>query len=128
MGVDNIPTEILKYGGSCVIIAFTVICQNIWTSGPWPKVGNSRLCQIYITIRLISHPSKVMPRVILNRLVNQAEQILEEEQSGFRSRRSTTEQIFNLRVLVEKDLEHQKELLGRNFHDFQKALNSIVSG
>ena len=30
--------------------------------------------------------------MILNRLVNQAEEILEEEQAGFRSRRGTTEQ------------------------------------
>ena len=41
----------------------------------------------------------------LNSLVNQAEQILEDEQdepAGFRSQRSTTEQILNLRLLVEK--------------------------
>ena len=46
----------------------------------------------------------------LNRLVNQAEQILVEEQVGFRPQRSTAEQIFNFRLLVEKHLEHQKEL------------------
>ena len=51
-----------------------------------------------------------MLRVILNRQVNQAEQILEEEQAGFRSERSTMEQIFNLRLFLEKQLEHQKEL------------------
>ena len=44
----------------------------------------------------------VMLGVILNKLVTQAEQILEEEHAGFRLRRSSTEQIFTLRVLVEK--------------------------
>ena len=94
------------------------------TDYPSPKKGNTRLCQNYRTISLICHPSKVMLRVILNRLVNQAEQILEEEQAGFRSQRSTTKQIFNLRLLVEKHLEHQKELY-HNFIDFKKAFDRV---
>ena len=38
-----------------------------------------------------------MLKVILNRLKPQAEEIIAEEQAGFRAGRSTTEQIFNLR-------------------------------
>ena len=72
----------------------------------------------------ISDPSKVMPRVILNRVVNQAEQILEEEQADFRSYQSTTEQTFNLRLLVEKHWVHQKELV-HNFIDFKKAFDRV---
>ena len=63
-----------------------------------------------------------MLRVILNRLVNQAEQILEEEHAGFRSQRSSTQQIFNSRLLVEQHLEHRKELY-HNFIDFKKAFD-----
>ena len=37
----------------------------------------------------------------------QAEEITAEEQAGFRAGRSTTEQIFNLRILCEKYLQHQ---------------------
>ncbi|MEW8546335.1 MAG: reverse transcriptase domain-containing protein, partial [Candidatus Thiodiazotropha sp.] len=61
----------------------------------FPKKSNLQLCQNYRTISLISHPSKVMLKVILNRLKPQAEEIIAEEQAGFRARRSTTEQIFN---------------------------------
>ena len=50
----------------------------------------------YQTISLISHPSKVMLKIILNRLKLQAEKIITEEQAGFRAGRSTTEQIFQL--------------------------------
>ena len=60
------------------------------------------MCQNYRTISLISHPSKVMLEILLNRLQPQAEEIIAEEQAGFRMGRSTTEQIFNLRVLMEK--------------------------
>ena len=60
---------------------------------------------------LNDHLSKVMLRVILNRLANQTEQIFKEERAGFRSQMSTTEQTFYLRLLVEKQLDHQKSYL-----------------
>ena len=83
------------------------------------KKGNLQKCQNYQTISLISHPSKV----ILTRLRPQAE-FIAEEQAGFRAGRSTTEQIFNLRILCEKDLQHQQDLY-HVFIDFKKALDRI---
>ena len=78
----------------------------------------------YRTISLISHPSKVMLKVIRNRLKPQAEKIIAEEQAGFRAGRSTTEQIFNLRILCEKYLQHQQELY-HVFIDFKKAFDRV---
>ena len=75
----------------------------VWTQSlviTLPKKGNLQQCQNYRTTSLISHPSKVMLKVILNRLKPQA------EKAGFRAGRSTTEQIFNLRILCEKYLQH----------------------
>ena len=59
-------------------------------------------------ISLISHLSKVMLKTILNR---QVEKIIAEEQAGFRAGRSTTDQIFNLRIHCEKYLQHQQRPL-----------------
>ena len=83
-----------------------------------------QLCQNYRTISLISHPSKVMLNIILNRLQPQAEEIIAEEQAGFRAGRSTSEQIFNLRILCEKDLQHQQNLY-HVFIDFKKAFERV---
>ena len=47
-----------------------------------------------------------MLKIILNRRQPQAEEIIDEEQAGFRAGRSTMEQIFNLRILCEKYLQH----------------------
>ena len=91
---------------------------------PLPKKGNLRQCKNYRTISLISHTSKVMLRVILNRLKNQAEEHLAEEQAGFRAGRSTVEQIFNCRLLIEKHLQQQKALF-HNFIDFKKASDRV---
>ena len=48
---------------------------------PLPKKGNLKRCQNYRTISLICHPSKIMLRVILNRLKAEAEELLAEEQA-----------------------------------------------
>ena len=86
-----------------------------------PKKGNLQLCQNYRAISLISHSSKVMLKVILNRLKLQAEGIISEDLAGFRAGRSTTEQIFNLRILCKKYLQHQQNLY-RVFIDLKKPL------
>ena len=107
-GFDNNPAELIQAGGEDVFTALTTICNKIWQTGkrptPWtqslvitlPKKGNLQQCQNYRTTSLISHPSKVMLKVILNRLKSQAEKIITEKQAGFRAGRSTTQQIFNL--------------------------------
>ena len=122
VGVDNIPEELVQAGGETVIVAFTAICHKIWQTREWPtpwtqslvitlpKKDNLQQCQNYQTISLISYPDKVMLKNTLNRLKLQAEKTFAEEQAGFRARRSTTEQIFNLRILCEKSLQHQQVL------------------
>ena len=71
-GVDNITAEILKHGGPCIIDNVTVVCQNIWTSGQWPKDwGRSLIIPLlkqaihdFVSaiknISLICYPSKAM--------------------------------------------------------------------
>ena len=78
----------------------------------------------YRTISLIGHGSKVMLKIILNRLKPQAEEIIAEEQAGFRSGRSTIEQIFNLRILCEKYSQHQQDIY-HVFIDFKKAFDRV---
>ena len=51
-----------------------------------------------------------MLKIILNRQKPQAEKIIAEKQAGFRAGRSTTMQIFNLRILCEKYIQHQQDL------------------
>ena len=65
-----------------------------------------------------------MLKVILSRLEPQAEEIIAEEQAGLRTGRSTTEQIFNLRILFEKYVHHQQNLY-HVFIDFKKAFDRV---
>ena len=130
------PAELITHGGQPVIDVLHAICNNIWETGQWPttwtksiiitipKKGNLQLCNNYRTISLISHGSKVMLKIILNRLRPLAENIIAEEQAGFRRGRSTIEQIFNLRILCEKHLQHQRNIY-HVFIDFKKALDRV---
>ena len=64
-----------------------------------------------------------MLRILLDRLKPQAEEII-KEQAGFRAGRSTTEIIFNLRVLCEKYPQHQQSLY-HVFVDLKKAFDRV---
>ena len=135
-GVDNIPVELVQAGGEAVNTALMTTCSKIWQTGEWPtplaqslvitlpKKGNLQQCQNYRTISLISHPSKVMLKIILNRLKPQAKKTIAEEQTGFRAERGSTEQLFNLRILFEKHLQHQQDLY-HVFIDFKKAFDRV---
>ena len=124
-GVDNIPAELVQAGGEDVITALMAICNKFWQTGEWPtlwaqslvitlpKKSNLQQCKNYLMISLISHPSKVMLKIIRKRLKPQAEKIIAEEQAGFRAGRSTTEKIFSLRILCEKYLQHSKKAFYR---------------
>ena len=99
--------ELMEYQKTCFRLSVSCTWRTPWTQLliiTLPKKGNLQLCQNYRTISLIRHSSKVMQKVILNRLKPQAEEIIAEEQAGFRAGRSTTEQTFNLRILCEKYL------------------------
>ena len=68
--------------------------------------------------------SKVILKIILNRLKPQAKKIITEEQADFRAGRSTTKQIFNIQILCEKYLKHQQDLY-HVFMDFKKAFDRV---
>ena len=65
-----------------------------------------------------------MLRVILIRLKVKAEELLAEDQAGFRLDRSTVEQIFNCPVIIEKHMRNQRNLF-HNFIDFKKAFDRV---
>jgi len=121
-GIDNIPGELIHNGGKPVIDVLHRLCEQIWRTNAWPKQwvqyviiplpkkGNLRKCENYRTISLVSHPSKVLLRVLLNRLQPQVESCIADEQAGFRAGRSTIEPILNLRTLCEKYVEHNMPL------------------
>jgi len=78
----------------------------------------------YRTIAFVSHASKILFQIILERIRVKTETEIADEQAGFRQGRGTRDQITNLRILMHKAREHQQPL-HMCFVEFKKAFDSI---
>ena len=76
---------------------------------PIPKQGNAKECSNYHTIALISHASKIMLKILYDRLQKYVNQGLPDVQAGFRKGRGTRDQIANIHWIVEKARKFQKK-------------------
>ena len=135
-GIDGIQAELLKHGGGELAKRITKLCNKIWTTGeipqdwrdgiiiPLPKKGDLRDCNNWRGITLLSVPGKVMAGIILNRIKDAVDEVLRQQQAGFRKGRSCCEQIFALRQIIEKAIALDSNLL-ITFIDFKKAFDCV---
>ena len=90
---------------------------------PIPKKGNAKECSNYHTIELISHASKVMLKILQARLQQYVNRALPDVQAGFRKGRGTRDQIANIRWIIEKARDFQKNNFC--FIDYAKAFDCV---
>ena len=74
------------------------------------KKGNAKECSNYHTIALISHISKVMLKSLQASLQQYVNCELPDIQVGFRKGRGTRDPIANIRWIMEKAREFQKNI------------------
>ena len=91
---------------------------------PIPKKGNAKECSNYRTIALISHASKVILKILQARLQQYVNHELLDVQAGFRKGRETISQIANIRWIMEKAREFQKNIYFC-FIDYAKAFDCV---
>ena len=91
---------------------------------PIPKKGNAKECSNYHTIALISHASKVMLEILQARLQQYMNRELLDVQAGFRKGRGTRDQIANIRWIIKKAREFQKNIYFC-FIDYAKAFDCV---
>ena len=75
-----------------------------------PKKGNAKEWSHYHTIALISHASEVMLKILQARLQQHVNRELSDVQAGFRKGRGTWDQIANIRWIIKKAREFQKNI------------------
>ena len=88
------------------------------------KKGNAKECGNYRTIALISHASKILLIIILNRIKIKVEQELSDCQAGYQSNRGTLDMLFTLQLLIEKVRNSEDEAF-IIFIDYSKAFYSV---
>lgn len=136
-GLDGIPADILKNGGSELTRALLDLYNRCLQSGRVPqdfrdalivtiykKKGDRAECGNHRGISLLAIAGKVLAKIILQRLQFITEEILPESQCGFRAGRSTADMIFTLRQLQEKSIEQRRPLYVV-FVDFSKAFDTV---
>ena len=98
------------------------ISQHIWKAHQWPqdwkrsvfipipKKGSAKECSNYRTITLISQASNVLFKILQARLQKYMNHELLGVQAGFRKVRGTRDQITNIRWIIKKAREFQKNI------------------
>ena len=137
-GGDGIPVELFQILKDDAVKVLHSICQQIWKTQQWPrdwkrsvfipapKKGNAKDCSKYHTIALISHTGKVMLKIFQARLQQFVNRELQDVQAGFRKGRATRDQISNIRWIIRKAREFQKNIYFC-FIDYAKALTMWIT-
>ena len=135
-GIDGIPAELVKATGPYGTKFLHKLCASIWTSCHWPdewkiqefvvlfKTGDQKLCSNYRTIALISHTSKILLVIIVNRMKQKLEQEQPEDQAAYRKGRGTRDMLVCLQVLLEKVIAMDQQAFIM-FIDYSKAFDSV---
>ena len=135
-GGDGIPIELFQILKDDAVKILPSISEQIWKTQPWPKdckrsilipipnKGNAKECSKYRTIAFISHTSKVMLKILQARLQQYVNRELPDVQAGFRKGRRTRDQIANIRRIMEKAREFQKNIYFC-FIDYTKAFECV---
>jgi len=116
-GGDGIPVELFQILKDDAVIVLHSICQQVWKTQQWPQdwkrsvfIPILKKGSNYRTIALISHPSKLMLKILQARLQQYVNCELPDVQAGFRKGRGTRDQIANIPWIMEKAREFQKNI------------------
>jgi hypothetical protein len=135
-GVDGVTIEMLVAAGDKGIEIFTKLLNEIYSTGilpeeltrsifiAIPKKPGATECELYRTISLMSHVTKILLRILMMRARSKIKPAIAQEQFGFKEDSGTRNAIFTLRMLGERAIEMQKDLY-ICFIDYQKAFDSI---
>ena len=113
-GPDDITTEMLVAAGGRGVAEITNLANMMYSEGRCPeqmyksifitipKVNGTAKCEKHRTISSMSHVTKLVLRVIMNRIRGRTLTEISEVQYGFMPDRGTRNAIFVLRRLVER--------------------------
>lgn len=136
-GQNEITAENIKKGGEILTQKLYDIITEIWQEERMPnnwnkalilpiyKKGDRTICNNYRGIALLDTVYKIASTLIKQRIEPYAERIIGDYQGGFRKNRSTVDQIFLLKQIMQNCYEYKIPLYVL-FIDFQKAYDSIV--
>ena len=135
-GPDELPAEALKALDEHNIEIVTSLCNIIYNRGmiptemkhsvfiTLPKKPKVMICTDFRTISLMSHVTKLLLKIIQQRMANKIDKEVSRLQSGFRPGTATREGKFNLRTICERATDVHKDVY-ICFIDYTKAFDHV---
>jgi hypothetical protein len=135
-GTEQIPAELIKAGGETLCSEIHKLIRSIWDNEKLPqqwkdsitvsihKKGDKTYCYNYRGIFLLQTAYKSLSKILVARLTPYVNEIIGDHRCGFRRNRSTTDQIFYIRQVVEKKWEYNGTV-HQLFIDLKKAYDSV---
>ncbi len=127
----------LKYGGEIVIDWMVWICNLAWEQSrvleAWSKAiivpfykgkGKRKECNNYRGISLLNVPGKIYGRILNERMMKISDKSVGAEHGGFQKGGGCVDQIFAVKILVEKYLEKDRRLFAA-FMDLEKVYDRV---
>ena len=106
-GDDDIPEDVLKLLGEGGLKILTKLSNIIYNTGQWlqdstevimialKKKTKATKCSDYRTISLTAHTAKIIAKILRRRIEKKIEDVLGEDQFGFRRGKGTRDAIGN---------------------------------
>jgi hypothetical protein len=135
-GDDDVPGDVLKLLGEDGLRLKTELINSIYVTGKWPrdlievtmialkKKPKATKCSDHRTISLIAHTAKIVASILRRRIERKTEDVLGEDQFGFRRGKGTRDAIGMLRIISEQTLVIDQKLCAC-FIDWQKAFDCV---
>ena len=121
-GIDNITAEEIVAVDEAGVSIYFKLFEDIWYQEQVPedwrrvvivpifKKKDTTEYDNYRGLSLLYNSKKIFASVLLQNIKVRTEEILSEAQAGFRSGRSTIDQLHTLRSIADKYLEHGTDL------------------
>ena len=141
-GEDEIPNEVWKYGGEEVLEWAWEMCNRVWRGEGWPegwkegiiaptkRKGDGTQASDYSGVTLMHTLYKIYAAVLTKRLRKEVEEkgLLPANQTGFRRGMGTTDNIYVLNYLVNRQIRKVKGKVVAFFIDLRAAFDSVDRG
>jgi len=136
-GMGGIPTELYKHGGTKILQYIHSIVTDAWERESLPaeweegiicpihEKGDCLRCENYRGVTLLNTVYKIFSKILSERLRPKIEAILEWYQTGFWEGKSTIDQIYTLRQILER-MKEQNITAFYLFVDFKSAFDSVI--
>ncbi|XP_046141097.1 uncharacterized protein LOC123987674 [Osmia bicornis bicornis] len=138
-GEDGLENEVWIHGGRKVLTRITTLINKVWKGEGMPrrwkvgiispifKKGDRDDVKNYRGITLLNTAYKIYAMILENRLSAELEEkkIIPETQAGFRKERSTTDNIFILNYVVNREIKEKRGKLYAFFADLTAAFDKV---